>query len=114
MVVMTAGPLDEELPSPSRALLYALLGLILIGVMAIVLSLLTQRAIPDTGSNFDQMEQKIATAYGAESVVYSSPATNTLTVTFQGRELKCTAPSEAEIAERKPMQCTETVVLDAK
>lgn len=105
--------MEEELPSPSRALLYALLGLILIGVMAIVLSLLTQRAMPDTGGNFDQMEQKIADAYGVENVVYN-PSSNMITVTFEGRELKCIAPNDAELAERKPMQCTETVVLHAK
>lgn len=112
--IMTASSLDEEIPSPSRAILFALIGVVLLGLMVIAMTMLTQRNIPEPSGVSTQLEKDVAAAYGAEQVVYSNPATSTMTVTFQGRELKCTAPSQADIAARKPLQCVETVMLNAK
>ena len=111
---MTASSLDEEIPSPSRALLYAVLGIILLGLMVIAMTMLTQRNLPDTSGTSTQLEKDVESVYGAEKVIYSNPATSTMTVTFQGRELKCTAPSQADMDSRKPLQCVETVTLNAK
>lgn len=107
--------MEDELPTPSRALLWGLLGVILIIAAVLAVILITPRdSPPGVGGPFDTLEKSVADTYGVSDVVYVSPATGTLELTLDGASIRCFAPTEVELSERKPLICTGGRIINAK
>lgn len=112
---MTSSSVEDDIPTPSRAVILALFGVILIVVAVLGVILITPRdSPPGVGGPFDTLEKSVADTYGVSDVVYVSPATGTLELKLDGALIRCFAPTEAELSERKPLICTGGRIINAK
>lgn len=111
---MTASSIPEDIPTPSRALFFALLGGVILALVVVLVVLITPKDSPGLAGTHDSFEKTIETTYGVQNVLYSSPATGTLTLTANGEEIKCEAPTDEEIDKRMPLRCADDVLIPAK
>lgn len=114
MTTATDGNLDDEIPTPSRALMLALLGGIILTIVVLLVVLITPKDSPGLTGTHDSLEQQVMDTYNVENVFYNSPATSTMTVTVDGKEILCTAPTDDEMQAKYPLVCADGALITAK
>lgn len=111
---MTTSSIPEDIPTPSRALFFGLMGAVVLALVVIAVVLITPRDSPGLVGTHDSFEKTIESTYGVTNVIYSSPATGTLTLNLNGSELKCMAPTDEELSKRLPLRCGDDALIAAK
>lgn len=114
MTIGEAGSAGEAIPSPSRSLLYGVLGVIVLALLVLLMALVTPRdAGPGVGGPYDSLEAEIAKVYGLSDVIYNSPATSTFSATMNGNAVRCVVPTETELTQRIPLKCGDGITIPA-